>query len=408
MKGKSYWSVSPVKNEKRCTAGGIKIGFEDDTAYLGSFIGKTIGATLAVPSSVSKLDDTETWRYATLAFLLKAKNLSFISVWNPGFLMLLIESLDKEFQSLTDDIRRGCISNIDGRRESHAAILDSFGKADTGRASELDIIFQSGSPGNSLGKIWPDLKLISCWKDGAAAISAKNLGKYFPGTRIVGKGLISTEGFVSFPVSGASAPVLSVNSHFYEFIPSDAKDSTLFPWELESGGRYSVVITTGGGLYRYKLHDMVEVKGFYKSCPMLEFVERDNGTSDYHGEKLSESQVICALNEIFRSGIPEFAMLAPDGEPVPDHYTLFLAGQKDVPDKLPESLDKELRKNFHYNYCRELGQLKEPEIFMVVEGAAHAHRCYLRHFASEGISEGDIKPRVLDSDKNWKYVFIGK
>jgi GH3 auxin-responsive promoter len=59
--------------------------------------------------------------------------------------------------------------------------------------------------------------------------------------------LISTESFVSLPLTGQKGAVLSLRSHFLEFVPRDSKGETLLAHELGEGGRYSLAVTTGGG-----------------------------------------------------------------------------------------------------------------------------------------------------------------
>src|SRR5690606_7455774 len=71
-------------------------------------------------------------------------------------------------------------------------------------------------------RLWPWLRMVSCWADGNCAAAASELGLLFPHAEVCGKGLLATEGFVSLPwqVSGASA--LAVRSHFLEFLPLDS------------------------------------------------------------------------------------------------------------------------------------------------------------------------------------------
>ena len=77
---------------KSATAGGIPIGFEDDTFYLGGWR-RLAQAVMAVPSHVRFLSDMEAFRYATLLFLIRVRSLKLVSVWNPTFLSLLVERL---------------------------------------------------------------------------------------------------------------------------------------------------------------------------------------------------------------------------------------------------------------------------------------------------------------------------
>ncbi|NJN81644.1 MAG: GH3 auxin-responsive promoter family protein, partial [Caldilineaceae bacterium] len=138
-------------------------------------------------------------------------------------------------------------------------------------------------------------RLISCWADANAASFAVELGARFPQARIQAKGLIATEAFVSLPVDGEAGASLAIRSHFFEFLPLlDAgvdTDSPQLAHQLETGARYEVVVTTGGGLYRYRLFDAVEVVGRRRQTPLLRFLGKTNLISDHFGEKLDERQV---------------------------------------------------------------------------------------------------------------------
>jgi len=225
------------------------------------------------------------------------------------------------------------------------------------------------------------------------------------------KGLIATEGLVSIPVIKAQYPVLSVRSHFYEFIPLDNELEIATAWQVEKGGEYKVVITTAGGLYRYKLNDIVKVLGFYNDCPMLKFLGRGNQTSDFYGEKLHHLHISETFNIVFRNiDISScYVLLAPDGEPAVDHYTLYFASDNIIESNtlknICNSFELELRKNTHYDYCRKIGQLKKLEICHLEEGVDAANRIYMEVMKNRGIRDGDIKPALLDNRPVWKKEF---
>ena len=171
-----------------------------------------------------------------------------------------------------------------------------------------------------LTAIWPRLSLISCWMDGPSSAYATRLHAQFPQTPMQGKGLLATECFATFPLVNQPGAALSVRSHFFEFIEhvestdGSATDlPTVLAHQLEQGKTYSLVVTTGGGLYRYRMHDLVEVLGHLHQLPLLRFVGKSNRTADYFGEKLSESFVAAVLAQLCRTiGLnPPFAMLVP-------------------------------------------------------------------------------------------------
>ena len=58
LHGPAYWSVSPASGgPAQLTAGGIPIGFEDDTAYLAGWRRSLTKAVMAVPGSRSRISE---------------------------------------------------------------------------------------------------------------------------------------------------------------------------------------------------------------------------------------------------------------------------------------------------------------------------------------------------------------
>jgi hypothetical protein len=258
-------------------------------------------------------------------------------------------------------------------------------------------------------RLWPGLRLISCWTDANAAAPAAALQKLFPQSRIQGKGLLATEGLISFPLAGHDGAGLAVRSHFFEFLPVGPSGEMGCPHlahELEEGRQYAVVITTGGGLYRYKTGDLVEVVGRFHECPLIRFLGRHDHVSDWFGEKLNEAHVARVLREAFDELkiSPSFAMLACNTCPAPA-YVLYI--ETEAPDSEVEHvthlIDEALCSNFHYQYARQLGQLAPLKAFRARNAAAS----YLANAIDRGQRAGDVKPVALDRRDIWSKVFRG-
>ncbi|MHB9308572.1 hypothetical protein ACW0S9_01540, partial [Fusobacterium polymorphum] len=97
-------------------------------------------------------------------------------------------------------------------------------------------------------KIWKDLKLISCWGDSNSTEYLKKIKEIFPNIVIQEKGLLATEGFISFPDTEENLSKLSIYSHFFEFLSLD-NNRIYNASEIEINKRYELIITTSGGLY---------------------------------------------------------------------------------------------------------------------------------------------------------------
>ncbi|MDO8511931.1 MAG: GH3 auxin-responsive promoter family protein [bacterium] len=412
--GKAYWSVTPVGVKVRHTQGGIPIGFDDEKNYLGVVGQSVFEHVMAAPSELALVSDMDSFRYATLRFLLQERGLTWISVWNPSFLSLLLSPLYSWADRLIWDIRKGALSvELNVEKEVAGRIRKRLQRLPA-RAEELGQILSPGKQANIYEAIWPNLRLISCWADGNAQVAASRLQRDFSNCVVQPKGLMATEAFVSFPLRN-SGSALSVNSHFFEFEEDDS-ESVCLAHQLNVGKRYSVIVTTGGGFYRYRLNDVVEVVGFKRSCPLICFVGRKDKVVDVCGEKMNEVFVGKVLGQLMaESGIvAKFAMIAPDtlqGEVV--RYVLFLQfcdrhvldGHSAV--LFCQRLDGRLRENFHYDYCRRLGQLEHCALFLIDHGQ-DANNTYLQTCGELGQRIGDVKQAVLHPFQKWMSKFNGK
>jgi hypothetical protein len=417
LSGQAYWSVSPAASLNSRTPTGIPIGFEDDSAYVAGWQRRLLQSVLAVPSAVLSISNMDDFRYITLLFLLRSGNLKLISVWNPTFLSLILDRLPEWSDGLARDIERGTIRETvclpRGIRE--------YVSPDSRRALELREAMRASTPGERHARIWPELRLISCWTDANASSPAAQLATQFPRVRIQGKGLIATEGFVSFPLSGREGAALAVRSHFMEFLSVDStgepalgqtgdshSEHPRLAHELERGEQYAVVLTTGGGLYRYQLRDIIEVIDYAHECPIVRFVGRQDYISDWFGEKLNEAHVSRLLQAAFSALdiSPSFAMLACDTETPAPGYVLYIdsAEHDELLDAAAATIEAGLRENFHYRYARELGQLAPLRVFRA-RGAAEIYQDAGR---GNGQRAGGIKPLSLDRRNGWSRRFQGQ
>ncbi|MGD1080924.1 MAG: GH3 auxin-responsive promoter family protein [Candidatus Sulfotelmatobacter sp.] len=387
--GVAYWSISPVCTDQLQFAedSSIPIGFADDAEYLGSWRKFLIDAGMAVPSELKHIASVEDWRYITSLLLLRQRDLSLVSVWHPSFFSLLMQTIRDHWVQLLSDIYSGNCA-VAKRLPSAASRAIRF-RPDPRRSKELG----SGGP-PKIDQLWPKLKVLSCWTDGHAAAAAAELAQSLGAVVIQPKGLIATEGFISIPFGGQHP--LAIRSHYLEF--EDAAGLVRRPSELQQDYEYNVVLTTGGGLWRYRLDDHVVVDGMLGRTPSIRFVGKSAHLSDHVGEKLSDGFVASVFLNLFERGQtwPSFAMLAPDRDTTELRYTLYI--NADATEEMRTKLDGLLSANPHYAYCRRLGQLCPPRLFRVSDDAYSA---YCQRLQAMGKRLGEIKPVGLSSLDGW-------
>jgi hypothetical protein len=387
--GRAYWSISPAARAPRQTAGGIPVGLPSDAAYLGEDVAGDLLATLCVPPAAARIADVDAWRRFTLAHLLAAENLALISIWSPTFLQELLRHAQEDAAWLVR-----CLVDGDPGLDATGAGVPAP-RVSRARGERMRAVLAQRDP--EWTRLWPDLAVISCWDQAAAAPYAAALRRAFPGVHVQGKGLLATEGLVTVPLCDAAMPVLAVDSGFYEFV--DAGGTAWLASDVIPGQEYEVLLTNDSGFYRYAIGDRVRVHGFVGSAPMLEFVGRAGGGSDLCGEKLTEAFVGAAL---FALGL-RFAMLAPVAT-APRGYVLLLdaaeVGADDVA-RLAARTEAALAANPQYAYARKLAQL----------APVRGRRCdqpmarWLALCRQRGQRLGDIKPVALCTVDGWQQHF---
>jgi hypothetical protein len=333
-----------------------------------------------------------------------------MSAWNPSFLTLLFQSLDGWAERLASDLAAGscrvpaAATGDPSRDERIAAAVGPLSfRTLPARARQLRQLARGGTV--PIRACWPALALVSTWTDAQAARSLPDLRQRLGDVPIQGKGLLATEAVVSVPVGDAPAPVLAVRGPFMEFIDSrrdGADPRPVFAHQLEVGRVYEVVISTAGGLLRYRIGDLVRVEGYHRSTPCVRFVGRADQVSDLVGEKLHAARVAEAFGAlpVLQGGDARvrFLMLAPEWT-TPPAYHLYVEAElgDEALAQLASDVDLRLGENHHYGYARALGQLGPVRAVRVRDGA----RGYESRLAALGQRTGVIKPADLHLQPGW-------
>ena len=467
--GSSYWSVSPILKREAVTSGGIRVGIEDDTSYFDKISGFFLNKLFTVPKEIKNIQNMEDFLLITAVFLLLSENLAMISVWSPSFLMILLDFIEKNHKVICQIVKSDDLGTVFftdknlgnkkyfqiiqkkyrklWKKNRSKFLINYFEKYEknilskndktqnleiTEKNNENEIIAENKNletkSGNKIVEnfvdysvIWEKLSLVSCWADSDSyEIFIKLKEKLNPNKKNInlkfqGKGLMSTECIVSFPLENVkNGSAITYNSFFYEFIQvSDDKLENRSPKlldELELGERYYVVVTTNAGLYRYNTNDIVEVTGFYHKIPIVKFVGRINNFSDIVGEKLKnsfvEKQVLTTLEENNIKG--EFLLFAPVRNEIGEiFYTLFLEIKKDGRKfnwkQIENEMNSSLCKAFHYEYAYKLGQLRKVRVFLIEKDGLKTYTVE----KSKKQKIGDIKYRLLDKNFGWENKFAG-
>jgi hypothetical protein len=382
--GPAYWAVSPMSGPaEECPAptGAIPIGHADDADYVGGALAWLVRQALAVPGTLRHVRDVNAFWLLTVLSLLRQRDLRLISVWHPSFLDLLVGAAAADWHELLESVSSGACPWL------HA--LPPIARTgwrtapNPSRAEELRRIGSSDWP-----RWWPRLRVVSCWGEQAAESGWQQLRRRLPHVLVQAKGLVATEAVVTIPW-GTQKP-LAVTSHFFEFL--DERGELSGAHALAQGKRYQVVVTNGGGLWRYRLGDVVECTGYVRATPSLRFLGRAGCVSDLRGEKLNDVFVAEALRALWLAESPPSyaALRASEFDGVAGYELLLSDEALPVPfGDLGAQMETALRQNPHYDLARRLGQLQPLRVIPVAAARAR------EELASHRGRLGDAKPKVL-------------
>ncbi len=256
--------------------------------------------------------------------------------------------------------------------------------------------------------------MLLTWQGGASAFALPHVRALWGAVAMRCLGLRASEGTFSIPLrDNDPSGVLAVGGHAMEFLPGETEEAkpdaqTLLAGDLEKGGLYRLVVTTSGGFSRYDMGDLVRVTGFRGGTPEVAFERRAGSVLSATGEKVTESQVVAAMEAAAAGGplLNGFTVTYEMDGAGGLRYVLamecaggsVLSGGKGkrLRERLEQLLslfdDELMRRNVEYRAKREDGRLQFPRALLLSDGCYERYRAGL---AAEGRPENQIKQPTL-------------
>jgi hypothetical protein len=331
-----------------------------------------------MPAIASRIKDIESKYYVALRFSIY-RDLGTIIAANPSTILAMARLGDREKEALIRDVADG---TIDARWEISAEVRRALRRRMSRRrraAQRLEQIVHDS--GRLLPKdYWPDLQFLSNWMGGTMRAYLRGYPQFFGDVPVRDVGLIASEGRMTIPIeNGTAAGILDIRHHYFEFSPEEqgdrAEPETVESTELIEGRNYFIVLTTAGGLYRYNISDLVRCVGYHGQAPLIEFLNKGAHYSSLTGEKLSEHQVVTAVEAAQRShGVHLRSYLLVPSWDEPPYYSLLVEendlAAPGIVDSFADALERELRhQNVEYVSKRDTLRLGPVRIVPVTEGS---------------------------------------
>lgn len=258
----------------------------------------------AVPYEVFEIKDYNS-RYRAIARFALARQVSFVGTPNPSTLLRLAAVINDDSATLMRAIHDGTLgfdASTSGLSSEQWQRLQTRLHPQPRRARALEqMVAATGRLAPQ--DCWSQLRAVGCWLGGSVGIQARQLAAAYGTVPLRDLGYLASEARVTLPIDDHTASgILDLTLNFCEFIPESAADDDQPPiylsHELTVGQRYSILLTTPGGLYRYRINDVVEVTGFYHQAPLLAFVRKGKDMSNLTGEKLHVNQIVQAMERV--------------------------------------------------------------------------------------------------------------
>ncbi len=355
------------------TASGIPCG---STSGLASRTQKWIvRRRYAIPACVTDIPDRLSRAYAILR-LSMGQDVAFVVTASPATQAFIAGVGDKFAESLIDDIRNGGMSVTFDVPEDVRCDLSKKLRPNPAAADRLAAIYQDR--GRLLPRDYWNLEFLVHWTDGTMGLQDDELHPWFGDVPRRELGLISSEGRITIPLHAEQrGGVLDVQGTFFEFIPLEHADEeqpcTLLAHEVEVGRCYLPVLTTVGGLVRYRTEDVLRVIDRQGEAPVLRFLNRRSQIASIATETVMENDVVESMRACVDGGAALsrrfLVTVGHDGY----HLVIESAAGGDQLDAIARRFDREMmRQSSSYEAARRSGALLPIECNWVERGAVEA------------------------------------
>jgi len=299
-------------------------------------------------------------KYYTILRLSAPEDVALISTANPSSVIKLLTTGEQHAERLLRDLHDGTLTPPGNLPEGladrlhlrkHPALAGKL-EADLARDGHL-----------SCRHFW-NLTALMHWTGGTLGLYLPEVRRRTGGVPIRDIGLLASEGRFSIPLhSEDPAGLAEVTASFMEFIPAgeiDSADPTVLPsHQLDVGEEYFLVLTNYAGLWRYSINDRIRVTGYFGQTPIFAFLSKGAHTANLTGEKLTEHQVVQAVQDGCRQlALPVQRFLAQGHFTSPPHYRLTVEANGQELGSLAELVDRRLQSlNLEYAGKRHSARL---------------------------------------------------
>ena len=360
-----------------------------------------------LPFEVFDIEDYRFKYFLICAFGIKEAEVSFLASANPSTFLKMMEVIRAEWDDLIHFIKTGALPDWAAPEPRHRALIKRYFKPNPERADALQALSKTKNELN-FQSLWPNLRAVATWTGGSCKILLPKLRALISDqTKIIELGYLSSEFRGSLavdPVRNKCVPTFYEN--FYEFVEVEDWEQEnphfLTLNQIETGKHYYVIATTQNSLFRYFINDIITVTGFFNKTPTIEFVQKGKGTTNLTGEKLSEYQLIEALDHLKKELELTFDFFIMLADPENLKYSLYI--ETSPQESLAKKLENQLsRMNIEFDAKLKSGRLNPIQVTFLKEGTGEK---YKEHSLAHSQREGQFKIVRLQYIRDCSFDFV--
>ncbi|XP_031127272.1 jasmonoyl--L-amino acid synthetase JAR4 [Ipomoea triloba] len=417
-KGKALQFIYSSKQFK--TKGGLAAGTATTNVYRNQLFSKTMKAMntpCCSPDEVIFGPDFHQSLYChLLCGLIFCKEVQVVSSTFAHSIIHAFRTFEQVWEELCADIREGVLSSritVPSIRAAMSRLL----KPDPELADT--IYYKCKGLSNWYGlipELFPNTRYIYGIMTGSMEPYLKKLRHYAGDLPLLSADYGSSEGWIAANVNPKLPPesvtfAVLPNIGYFEFIPLkdnvdglELEPSPVGLTEVKVGEEYEIIVTSFAGLYRYRLGDVVKVKGFHNSTPELQFICRRNLLLSINIDKNTEKDLqlsVEAASKILADSKLEVLDFTShvNTSTDPGNYVIFWEVSGEASDEVLKECCNCLDRSFldaGYMSSRKVNSIGPLELRVVRRGTFHK---ILDHFVGLGAAVSQFKtPRCVGAN----------
>ena len=372
LRGKIFAIGGPATEET--TTRGIGIGAASGLLYRQQ--SRFVRSRYVLPPEAFEVCDS-ILRYKVFAVCgLAEKDVSAIATANPSTFVRLLTIVNENLEEILRHVS-------DGTLPTNSQELTPARRNPSNAQRLLKIFEREGAL--TLSDIWPNLRGVVTWTGGSCGFALSCLLESVPSECSVfefGYNASELRGTINVDLK-RNLCLPTLHHTFFEFVQRDDWENGRARFvgleQLVDSELYYVFATTTSGLYRYDMNDIMRVSDRVHKTPALEFVQKGKGVTNITGEKVSEFQVLEAIEELRKTtGLqPEFFVVLADEQNA--HYLLCTELAKSTNSQEIAKLFDEIlqRLNVEYASKRNSGRLGKVRFVVLPRGTGFDYRTKL-------------------------------